>query len=276
MIISYAQNFEDVMLWRALGHVEKGFYIDVGANDPLADSVTKAFYEKGWRGINIEPLANHFADLQRERTRDINLCYAAGLFKGEIDIWECEVRGWASVDTSAIEKHISLGNIGKYHRVPVTTLADICSQYAPHEIHFMKIDVEGFERSVLEGMDFKRFRPWIVVVEATRPNSTKEVHQQWENLLIDAGFLFVYADGLNRFYLTKEHEELAAAFKYPPNIFDDFVSANQIIATNRAQAAEARSQQAETIIKDMQNSISWRITAPFRGLSKFVRRLFRS
>ncbi|HZF37393.1 MAG TPA: FkbM family methyltransferase, partial [Blastocatellia bacterium] len=43
--ISYAQNFEDVMLWRALKHIDRGFYIDVGANDPDLDSVTKAFYE---------------------------------------------------------------------------------------------------------------------------------------------------------------------------------------------------------------------------------------
>ena len=41
--ISYAQNFEDVMLRRVLKHVENGFYIDVGAQDPSADSVTKLF-----------------------------------------------------------------------------------------------------------------------------------------------------------------------------------------------------------------------------------------
>jgi hypothetical protein len=53
--ISYAQNFEDVMLWRALKGLKKGFYIDVGAHDPEVDSVTKAFYDRGWCGINIEP-----------------------------------------------------------------------------------------------------------------------------------------------------------------------------------------------------------------------------
>lgn len=54
-MISYAQNFEDVMLMRALASIEKGFYIDVGAAWPDQDSVTKAFYEKGWLGVNIEP-----------------------------------------------------------------------------------------------------------------------------------------------------------------------------------------------------------------------------
>jgi hypothetical protein len=60
--ISYAQNYEDVMLLRAFKDVAHGFFIDVGANDPIGDSVTCAFYQRGWVGINIEPLPTHFAD----------------------------------------------------------------------------------------------------------------------------------------------------------------------------------------------------------------------
>jgi hypothetical protein len=44
--ISYAQNYEDVVLHRALSDVQRGFYVDVGAQDPIADSVTRAFYER--------------------------------------------------------------------------------------------------------------------------------------------------------------------------------------------------------------------------------------
>ena len=54
--VSYAQNFEDVLLWRALGHIKNGVYIDVGANSHVEQSVTKVFYDAGWSGINIEPL----------------------------------------------------------------------------------------------------------------------------------------------------------------------------------------------------------------------------
>ena len=62
--ISYAQNYEDVTLYRALRGVARGFYIDVGANDPINDSVTCAFYQRGWRGINLEPSAQWHARLQ--------------------------------------------------------------------------------------------------------------------------------------------------------------------------------------------------------------------
>lgn len=62
LMISYAQNFEDVMLWRALKHVKKGFYVDVGAWSPDNDSVTRFFYENGWHGINIEPNSDFNAE----------------------------------------------------------------------------------------------------------------------------------------------------------------------------------------------------------------------
>lgn len=256
MIISYAQNFEDVMLWRALHHIENGFYIDVGANDPTIASVTRVFYERGWNGINIEPLSTHSKDLQRERERDINLCCAAGATPGEIDIWECNIVGWASADRHVIENHIATGKTGHYQRVPVRTLTDICEKHAPADIHFLKIDVEGFEREVILGMDFKRFRPWIVVVEATKPSSPEEVYQHWEALLLVNDYFFAYADGLNRFYLAQERNPLAAAFRYPPNFFDFFCKAEQVqaeqnvhIAQAQAQRAQAQAQQAETQVR---------------------------
>ena len=55
---SYAQNFEDLMLYRALGKVERGFYIDIGAHHPEIDSVSKAFVDRGWRGVHVEPVSH--------------------------------------------------------------------------------------------------------------------------------------------------------------------------------------------------------------------------
>ena len=60
MLTSYAQNFEDVILWRALKDVDRGFYVDIGAQDPITDSVSLCFYEAGWRGVHVEP-SPHFA-----------------------------------------------------------------------------------------------------------------------------------------------------------------------------------------------------------------------
>src|SRR5688572_4513997 len=53
LITSFAQNGEDVRLWRIFANQGPGFYVDVGAGDPTADSVTRLFYDSGWTGINI-------------------------------------------------------------------------------------------------------------------------------------------------------------------------------------------------------------------------------
>ncbi len=65
MMISYAQNQEDVLLNRVFQGLSDGFYIDVGANDPVVDSVTKLFYDRGWTGINVEPDENCWRRLER-------------------------------------------------------------------------------------------------------------------------------------------------------------------------------------------------------------------
>jgi hypothetical protein len=85
--VSHAQNFEDVMLWRCFGQLESGFYIDIGADDPVSDSVTKCFYEKGWSGINIDPSENSFTKLQADRKRDTNIQVAVDAIEGTIDFW---------------------------------------------------------------------------------------------------------------------------------------------------------------------------------------------
>ena len=81
-VISYAQNFEDVMLWRALRDIPQGFYVDVGANDPVIDSVTRWFYQQGWHGINIEPVPHWHQRLQADRPLDINLQMAVSTTTG--------------------------------------------------------------------------------------------------------------------------------------------------------------------------------------------------
>lgn len=247
--VSYAQNFEDVMLWRALKNIQNGFYIDVGANDPDVDSVTKAFYDRGWSGINIEPLSEHHAALAASRSRDINLKCAVGAARGALELWECDVRGWATLDPAAMEQHERNGYAGRRHIVPVMTLTEIFSQYVAADVHFLKIDVEGFEKTVLEGTDFSVCRPWIIVIEATQPDSTVEVHLQWESLLLLRNYQFAYADGLNRYYVADEHKDLLSKFNYPPNVFDAFVLADVTEARKQTQLTEAILQQTKASLQ---------------------------
>ncbi len=258
--ISYAQNFEDVILHRALKDVKNGFYIDVGANDPVIDSVTKSFYDSGWRGINIEPVKEWFEKLQQERPDDINLQLAAGSHKGESDFYEVIGTGLSTMDKSIAERHARERGykINKY-KVPVTKLSTICEQHPNPDIHFLKIDVEGAEESVLQGLDLRKIRPWICLVESTLPNLPTEDYESWEPILLAADYEFAYFDGLNRYYLANEHKKLKKNLAIPPNVFDNFVLSgnsssslhNQIANIQTSQVATQKQQQVlESVHKE--------------------------
>ena len=272
--ISYAQNFEDVMLWRALKHIDRGFYIDVGANDPDQDSVTKAFYDRGWCGINVEPAPQWFERLEKARPRDINLQLALGAEPGEITLYEIPDTGLSTAEKKFAEWHeAERGYQSRELRVKMDTLSSVCERFHLAPIHFLKIDVEGAEKAVLQGADFGKIRPWIVLVEATLPNSLEESYSDWEPLLLNAAYEYAYFDGLNRFYVAGEHENLKAAFKTPPNVFDDFVRSDKVEAERQAQEAEARAKQADATLQAVFNSRSWRVTEPLRWLFNTARLL---
>jgi FkbM family methyltransferase len=221
--ISYAQNYEDVMLWRALRDAKQGFYVDVGAADPEEWSVTKAFYERGWSGINLEPLDEYFSKLTQERSRDTNLQIAAGRETGLRSLYTFAGTGLSTLDPQVAQRQKAADWKCAERVISVLPLTQILADYASRDIHFLKIDVEGAEGEVLEGLDLGRVRPWIVVVEATEPLSTVGTRAQWEHLVTERGYDFVYFDGLNAFYLAKEKSVLKERFGAPPNVFDDFV-----------------------------------------------------
>ncbi len=238
--VSYAQNFEDVLLWRALGHLRNGFYIDVGAAHPDINSVTRAFYDAGWDGIDIEPVPEFARRLRAARSRDVVIEAAAGESAGTAALFVVPGTGLSTLHQSALNR-TEFGVTARPLTVEAATLAAICHAHAARDIHFLKIDVEGSEHAVLLGCDFSRFRPWIVVAEATEPLSTQPTSAEWEPLLFAAGYRFLWFDGLNRFYAAEErHAEIAPHFATPPNVFDNFVRAADSEVVRSIGEAEAR------------------------------------
>lgn len=209
---SYAQNFEDVTLARVFGDRKDGFYVDVGASDPLVRSVTKHLYDRGWHGINIEPVERFHRKLVQARPRDVNLCVALGVARSTLTFFEFEAEGISTLSPENAEHFIRLGYACTRRTVDVLPLREVCAAHGSPAIDFLKIDVEGWERQVLEGGDWERYRPRVVVVEATKPNSSEPNWGGWEPFLLARGYLFAYFDGLNRFYVAKEHDRLLPLF----------------------------------------------------------------
>jgi FkbM family methyltransferase len=224
--VSFAQNQEDVVLARALHPDDRsGFWIDVGAGDPVADSVTAAFSARGWRGINLEPLPEEFERICAARPHDVNLQVAVGATRGRARLYEGppENRGSSTLVAEIAERYRMAGEQFEPIDVDVTTLADIVKEHAPATVDFLKIDVEGSERDVLEGADWSEFHPRIVVVEATEPNGTRSTHEAWESILLANSYELALFDGLNRFYASTDEPELLAQLAAPASVHDEFI-----------------------------------------------------
>lgn len=300
--ISYAQNYEDVMLWRSLKHIEKGFYVDVGANDPVQDSLTKAFYDRGWSGINIEPVSEWYEKLRLNRLRDVNLQVAAGDRDGDLPLFEIVGTGLSTTNADYAKRHAEdQGYEVRELVVPVQTLTSILLEHNVSDVHFLKIDVEGGEESVLKGLDLSDIRPWIILVEATQPQTEILSYEGWEPILLENNYQFVYFDGLNRFYVANEHSYLRSAFSVPPNYWDSYERASEYESRQQVEALatelqlklgelkekeselglrsdELRTQQAisqslNLALEDVYNGRSMRITAPLRKLSQLQKKL---
>lgn len=279
-IISYAQNFEDVMLRRALADINEGFYVDVGAAWPEEHSVTKTFYDAGWTGINVEPNPELFTLLATARPRDINLQYAVSSYSGRSTFNVISDSGLSTLDEQVAIRHHQDGWDVKKIDVPVEPLASIFDAHAKavRDIHFLKIDVEGAEKAVLESNDWSVYRPWIVIVESTLPLSEAESHGTWEPILLSAGYSFCYGDGLNRFYVANESVELCDRFKYPPNVFDDFEIAEVARLRRSNEIASARVLELQERMLALESGgaqkVNWLMQWGGKGMRLVKRKIF--
>lgn len=221
MKLSYAQNLEDYHLDLVFGDQPEGAYVDVGGGHPVADNVSFWFYLKGWRGLIVEPqetLAKAYAGV---RPRDHTVSCLAGRADGEAEFHVVDkLHGFS---TTVREHAAGASQFGAGYstiRKPVRTLAALCAEAGLTRIDYLKIDVEGAEADVIAGMDFARWRPRVVLVEAIQPGSMADAWHGWEPALLAAGYTFAFFDRLNRFYVANEEPALAQRFPAEPAPWD--------------------------------------------------------
>ena len=254
-MISYAQNFEDVILERLFTGRKTGFYVDVGACHPIYDSVTHHFYLKGWSGINVEPQPKLFIELQAVRERDINLQCCVGAQVDTRTFYITRDIGTSTLNQVIAEQYREERSIDQELTVQLVTLNQIWSEHVGgRQVDFMKIDVEGYEREVLSGADFSVVAPSVLVIEATIPNSQELCHELWEELVLDH-YQLIYFDGLNRFYARKGSQFGTGVEIIPPNVFDHFKPYPHVLLEQANESLtldnEALRQQIQTLLTQL-------------------------
>lgn len=251
--ISFSINREDVLLNRIFGTFGNGFFVDVGAAQPIFENDTKALSDRGWSGINIEPNATFFRQLQAERPRDRNLNVAVGDEPGVAIFHEVVDTGLSTLDADAAREAASQGFTVIDHQVEVQSLRQILEDAAAPPIDLLKIDVEGFELKVLASNDWERFRPRLIMTEATYPQTPVRRPDHITPYLAECGYRHVYFDGLNDYYAEAGFSVPAGVFDVPLNVFDHVLPYSEVILTQARDSlahdvAALRDQQKNTDI----------------------------
>lgn len=223
MMTSYGGNFEDVLLSRIFKDVPTGLYVDIGACHARDGNCSWVFYERGWRGINIEP-GPLFSSLLELRPEDINLQVAVSDHVGEAYFYFHP----ESPATSTLQPEVAPELGGVVHTrqatvVDILTVETLRDRYLTNrQVQFLKVDVEGHEEAVFAGCDWLRFRPQVIVAEAVRPFTNEPIHQAWSSKLVAAGYVLTLFDGINIWLVREEDPELVERATLPVNQLDYF------------------------------------------------------
>jgi FkbM family methyltransferase len=236
--VSYAQNFEDVILWRALHDVHDGRYIDIGAQEPEFDSVSYAFYKAGWRGIHVEPTPSYAARLREARPDETVIEAAVSDAPGPIPFFE--LGGLSTGREDVAEHHRRSGHQSRTIMVPTVRLDELLT-LTKGDLHWLKIDVEGMEADVLRSWGTSSRRPWVLVVESTFPNSQETTERLWIHEVVSRGYKETFFDGLSRYFVHESHLAIAERLNRPANVFDDFqITSQHFAAALTRDEAEAQ------------------------------------
>jgi len=147
---SYSQDGEDVVLNSYFSDFPeyKGFYLDIGALHPLRFSNTQMFYEKGWRGINIDATPNSMQEFKKLRPEDINLEYGISGSQGELTYYLYDEPALNNSDLERTQYLKTYGyDVKEEVKIKTMPINQILEKYLPQgrNIDFIDVDVEGLD-----------------------------------------------------------------------------------------------------------------------------------
>lgn len=166
---TFSQGGEDCILKNLFDQQQKGFFVDVGAHHPKRFSNTYLFYERGWTGINIDPIPGTRKLFTQTRPLDVTLECGVGTEAGEIDFYIFDEPAYNSFNKSVLEYFANRGfpKLLETRKVPVFPLSELLDKHLPpgQTIDFLSVDAEGWDLKVLESNNWSRYKPRVVVVE---------------------------------------------------------------------------------------------------------------
>lgn len=200
---SYAQCGDDLIL-DIIIRKHKGFYVDIGANNPFEQSNTMYFYKKGWHGINIDATPGSMTLFNRFRKRDTNIEAAIANEEKEMIYYLFEPTFYNTFDKRFAEEYKDK-LIGQTS-IKTTKLSNILDQYVNSTIiDFITVDAEGYDYDILKSNDWQKFRPKVVVIEfITYYENEQDRNTKMKEFLESVGYKFFCNSPTNAFFVDNK------------------------------------------------------------------------
>lgn len=187
---SWSQHGEDLLLLQILQQPhDNGFYVDIGANHPLKRSNTYRLYCLGMHGICIEPNRELYHIQMKYRPLDTHIHAGCADKEDEMVFYNMNYDVFSTYDkeeaTIALQDQYKLGTkLLSEDNVAVTTLEKVLDQYEINGRSFdlLSVDTEGYDLRVLQGNNWDKYKPRIIIIEAADSEKTKEIDQYLESL----------------------------------------------------------------------------------------------
>ena len=186
-----------------------GFYVDVGANDPVLDSQSQHLEALGWTGLLVEPDPDCCALLRQSRKGTvIEMACSSPENAGKL-----LQLNRAGPHSTLEDRPIALGAVVRSTvAVRCETLDTMLREHgAPVGFDLLSIDIEGHELVALSGFDFAHWQPRLVLIE------DHVTHHRKHALMRRNGYQLLLRTGLNSWYVPAKASytfSWAARFEY--------------------------------------------------------------
>jgi len=162
----YSFSGVDVIIQNIFRNKQKGFYVDVGCQNPIKNNNTYLLHKKGWFGLNIDLDKDNIDIFNVSRPNDENINTAISNKVGQTDLYFYHKKSPINtIDKST--SNFQKANVSEIKKIQTNTLNNILynSKYKNTKINLLSVDVEGHELQVFEGLDFNLHKPEVIVVE---------------------------------------------------------------------------------------------------------------
>lgn len=216
---SFSQKGEDLIIEKIFRNKKQGFYVDVGAYDPIKLNNTGRLYLKGWKGINIEPNPKLIQSFFFQRKRDINLNIGIGTRTGVFNFYELIPDALSTFSQKEYKIYLNLGyRLKSKRKIHVLRLEKVLKKYVKGEIDFMSVDAEGLDLEVLQSNDWKKYRPKVICVETGEHGYLVEGKESTnkkssiDEFLAKRGYKEYYSNDLNTIYIDLDCMNINLSF----------------------------------------------------------------